>query len=104
MAWLVLCRDIPDSGALRRRHLKRHLAYIESVMDRVAVAGPLAETADGDFAGSCFVYLTDDRADAESLLRNDPYFEAGLYREVEFHAFRAVAGAWVGGAAWRRPG
>ena len=53
MAWLVLCRDIPDSGALRRRHLKRHLAYIESVMDRVAVAGPLAETADGDFAGSC---------------------------------------------------
>lgn len=101
MAWLVICRDVADSGALRRRHLERHLAYIESVMDRIAVAGPLARTVDGDFAGSFFVYLADDRADAESLLHNDPYFEAGLYREVEFHAFRAVAGAWVGGAAWR---
>ena len=101
MSWLVICRDVADSGALRRRHLERHLAYIESVMDRIAVAGPLARTVDGDFAGSFFVYLTDDRADAESLLHDDPYFEAGLYREVEFHAFRAVAGAWVGGAAWR---
>ena len=101
MAWLVLCRDAPDSGALRRRHLQRHLAYIESVMDRIAVAGPLAERTDGDFSGSCFIYLTDDRSAAESLLRDDPYFEAGLYREVEFHAFRAVAGAWVGGATWR---
>ena len=103
MAWLVLCRDADDSGALRRRHLDRHLAYIESVMDRVAVAGPLAETVGGAFEGSFFVYLTDDRAVAESLLHNDPYFQAGLYGEVEFHAFRAVAGAWVGGAAWRRP-
>lgn len=100
MSWLVICRDFADSGALRRRHLERHLAYIESVMDRIAVAGPLARTVYGDFAGSFFVYLTDDRAVAESLLHNDPYFEAGLYGEVEFHAFRAVAGAWVGGAAW----
>ena len=103
MAWLVLCRDVADAGALRRRHLERHLAYIESMMDRIAVAGPLAETVGGDFEGSVFVYLTDDRAVAESLLHNDPYFQAGLYGEVEFHAFRAVAGAWVGGAAWRRP-
>lgn len=101
MAWLVLCRDAPDSGALRRRHLERHLAYIESVMYRVAVAGPLAESADGEFSGSCFVYLTDDRAVAESLLQNDPYFEAGLYADVEFRAFRAAAGTWVGGAVWR---
>lgn len=101
MAWLVLCRDVPDSGALRRRYLERHLAYIESVMDRIAVAGPLAESVGGEFEGSCFIYLTHDREVAESLLRNDPYFQAGLYRDVEFHAFRAVAGDWVGGATWR---
>lgn len=101
MAWLVLCRDAPDSGALRGRHLERHLAYIESVMDRVAVAGPLAESVDGEFLGSCFIYLTDDRAVAESLLHHDPYFEAGLYGQVEFHAFRTAAGTWVGGAGWR---
>ena len=101
MAWLVVCRDVADSGALRRRHRGSHLAYIESVIDRIAVAGPLAGTNDGEFAGSFFVYLTDDREVAESLLHNDPYFQAGLYRKVEFHAFRAAAGTWVGGTAWR---
>lgn len=100
MAWLVFCRDVPDSAALRKRHLERHLAYVETVMDQIAVAGPLAPDPEGAFAGSCFVYDTDDRERAESLLRDDPYYRAGLYREVEFHLLRPFAGGWVGGAAW----
>lgn len=47
MAWLVLCRDVEDSKALRERYLQAHLAYIETVMDRVAVAGPLADVHGG---------------------------------------------------------
>ena len=101
MTWLVLCHDGANAAALRKRYLDRHLAYIESVMDQVAVAGPLAESADGEFTGSCFIYHTEDRSVAESLLRNDPYFAAGLYRSVTFHAFRAAAGGWVGGPTWR---
>ena len=101
MAWLVICRDIDDSASLRREYLDRHLAYIDTVMDEVAVAGPFADSPGGDFVGSCFIYRTDDRAVAESLLRNDPYSEAGLYREVTFHALRIAAGTWVGGDAWR---
>ena len=100
MPWLVLCRDVPDSQALRKRHLKRHLAYVETVMDEIAVAGPLAPDPEGVFGGSCFVYGTDDRERAESLLHDDPYYQAGLYREVEFHLLRPFAGGWVGGAAW----
>ena len=104
MAWLVICRDIADSSALRQRHLKRHLSYVQTVVDLIAVAGPMAESADGDYSGSCFIYRTDDRRVAESLLRNDPYFEAGLYGEVEFHALHPKAGVWLGGAAWVQPG
>ena len=100
VAWLVICRDVADSGDLRRRLLKRHLAYIESVMDRIAVAGPLSATVGGKYSGSCFVYRTDDRTAAEALLHDDPYYEAGLYETVEFRAFRPVAGTWIGGAAW----
>lgn len=101
MTWLVICRDAADSGALRQRYLKRHLAYVETVMDQIAVAGPMAKSVDGEYVGSCFVYRTDDRAVAESLLHKDPYFEVGLYREVEFHALHPKAGAWLGGATWR---
>ena len=98
--WLVVCQDIAESGDLRRRHLDQHLAYIESVMDRVAVAGPLSSSAGGRLSGSCFIYRADDRAAAEALLHNDPYYRAGIYESVEFRAFRPAAGVWVGGAAW----
>lgn len=100
MAWLVLCRDVADSKTLRERYLQAHLAYIETVMDQVAVAGPLADEHGGAYSGSCFVYHTDDRSIAEALLRGDPYFRAGIYGDVAFHAFRAAAGTWVGGASW----
>ncbi len=50
MTWLVLCHDGANAAALRKRYLDRHLAYIESVMDQVAVAGPLAESEDGEYA------------------------------------------------------
>ena len=101
MAWLVICRDIADSEALRRQHLQSHLAYVETIMDQVAVAGPLASQPQGALTGSCFIYRTDDRAAAESLLHNDPYYRAGLYRDVQFQALRPAAGTWVGGATWR---
>ncbi len=101
MAWLVICRDIADSEGLRKQHLESHLAYIETIMDQVAVAGPLASQPQGALTGSCFIYRTDDRAAAESLLHNDPYYQAGLYRDVQFQALRPAAGTWVGGATWR---
>jgi len=99
-AWLALCRDIADSGELRRQYLDQHLAYIESVMDRVAVAGPLSHEAGASFSGSCFIYHVENLAAAESLLHNDPYYQAGLYESVELHAFRPAAGIWIGGASW----
>ncbi len=98
--WLVVCRDIADSGDLRRQYLDQHLVYIESVMDRIAVAGPLSANARGRMSGSCFVYHADDLAAAEALLHNDPYYQAGLYESVEFRVFRPAAGIWIGGATW----
>lgn len=100
MAWLVICRDIADSEALRQQHLASHLAYVETIMDQIAAAGPLSAQPQGAHSGSCFIYHTDDRATAESLLRNDPYHQAGLYRDVQFQALRPAAGTWVGGATW----
>ena len=100
MAWLVICRDAPDSAALRRDHLRAHLAYIEKIMERISVAGPLFADAAGAMNGSCFIYGTDDPEEARRLLRNDPYYLAGVYEHVEMRAFRPVAGDWVGGAAW----
>jgi len=102
LQWLVICSDVAASAALRRKHLQAHLTYIESVMDRISVAGPLfAGTAD-DMNGSCFIYRTDDLGQARTLLHNDPYYQAGLYSRTEFIAFKPVAGIWMDGAAWKK--
>ena len=66
MTWLVICRDAADSGALRQRHLKRHLAYVETVMNQIAVAGPMAKSVDGEYAGCCH----EDREEPNAELAN----------------------------------
>lgn len=102
MAWLVVCRDVEESAALRRDHLRAHLAYIEKVMDRISVAGPLVANTGDVMNGSCFIYRTDDPDEARALLRNDPYYRAGVYQRVEFSAFKPVAGVWMDGASWKK--
>ena len=100
MPHLVHCKDRPDAGDLRQQTLGEHLAYIETVMDKIAVAGPTRAAVGGSIVGSCFIYHTDDEAEAARLLENDPYSRCGLYGQVEMVAFTGAAGTWVGGKTW----
>lgn len=90
----ILCRDSPNGSVLRREHLDKHLAYMESVIDSMRVAGPL-----GDVASLLLVEAPDQSA-AEALIRADPYAREGVWSEVEVMPFRAVAGSWVGWISW----
>ena len=100
MAFICLCTDIPASGELRRSNTPQHLAYIESIMEYVLVAGPLFADGSGDYNASCFIYDTDDKKQALRLLHNDPYYKAGIYARVHCQRFRPAAGAWIGGKTW----
>ena len=97
MAFLAFCRDGSDKREQRRGALEAHLAYIRTILDRVAVAGPWHPEPGAPAAGSCFIYHTDERAEAEALLHNDPYYRSGVYDEVTLVRFQGVAGSWVGG-------
>ena len=100
MPHLVYCKDRPDAGDLRQQTLSDHLAYIETVMDKVAVAGPMRTAAGTSIVGSCFIYHTEDRSEATRLLENDPYHKCGLYGQVEMLSFTVAAGTWIGGKTW----
>jgi uncharacterized protein YciI len=97
IAW---CEDAAGSAALRQEHLKAHLEYIETIIHRIAVAGPLQPAPGAETTGSCFIYGTEDPEEARQLLEGDPYFRAGIYRSVEWRHFFGAAGDWVGGARW----
>jgi len=99
-AYMALCDDVPDSAELRRAVLQDHLTYIEAIMDRVLVAGPLRAPATEAYSSSCFVYLADDIEAARVLLEEDPYHRAGVYAEVRWSEFKPAAGQWIGGKTW----
>lgn len=102
MAFLALCTDRADldTAPLRARHRDAHFAYVESILDRVLAAGPLAAPGTTGHRGSLFVYDVDSEAEARALLAADPYFAAGLYGRVDFQPFWPAAGRWLGGTVW----
>jgi uncharacterized protein YciI len=88
---MILCRDRPDSGALRQSTRPDHLRYMEPLLaqGRLRFAGPLLrDDAEGAARGSLIIADFDERAAAENWAAGDPYARAGLFAEVEITALR----------------
>ena len=102
MAYIAVCEDDPtvDSAARRRRERDAHFGYIETILDRLLVAGPLTDPADSAHVASVFVYAVDTEAEARQLLEGDPYYRAGIYGQVRLAPFTPAAGQWIGGTIW----
>ena len=100
MAYIFYCKDHPDAATRRQESTPEHLAYIESIMDQVLMAGPLIDDDSDAFSGSCFIYDTDQEQEAIQLLHGDPYYRAGIYARVDSHRLRPAAGSWIGGKIW----
>ena len=99
---MVVCRDRDDGTAaqLRAAHLDAHLSYIETILDRIRVAGP-AYDADGQaVVGSLLVFAVASVEEARALVAGDPYHRAGVWADIDIRPFKGVAGAWVGGKSW----
>lgn len=97
--YMVVSRDAPGAGPIRAAARDAHFAHVETILDKVAVAGPLKD-ADGNFTGSLVVLHADSEAAARAILEADPYFKAGVWDEIRIEAFTAAAGSWIGGKIW----
>lgn len=86
----LIAHDKPGALALRMENRQAHLAYIEAT-GVVAQAGPLLDVQ-GQMAGSLVVLDVPDMAAAESWAANDPYAQAGLFADVQLHAWKRVIG------------
>ena len=84
----LIAHDKPGALALRMENRQAHLAYIEET-GVVAQAGPLLD-AQGQMAGSLVVLDVPDMAAAETWAANDPYAKAGLFADVQLHAWKRV--------------
>ncbi|MEZ5498054.1 MAG: YciI family protein [Steroidobacteraceae bacterium] len=98
--YVVFCRDVPHSATLREQATAAHLAYIETVLDELNVAGPLYDESGTRTVGSVFSLRTKSLQKARQLIENDPYYKAGVFASVEYFPHLPAAGKYVGGKIW----
>jgi uncharacterized protein YciI len=85
----IHCIDKPLQQALRAATRPEHLAYLESALDQVVVAGPLLDD-EGAPIGSMLLMDFPDRRAAVAFAADDPYAKAGLFQSVAVTAWRQV--------------
>lgn len=93
MLFAIMAYDKDEGGAIRATTRQAHLDYLTSAGARLKLAGPL-KADDGKPVGSLIVL---DAAGIEAVrifAHNDPYAQAGLFRQVEIHPFAAILGRW----------
>ncbi|MBU6379310.1 MAG: hypothetical protein KJS95_12360 [Gammaproteobacteria bacterium] len=99
-AFVVICRDGPNGAAMRAAHTAEHLAYIETVMDELNVAGPLFDNGGDTPVGSLYCLHTRSLARAREIIENDPYVKHGVFASVEYFPHVPAAGRYIGGKIW----
>jgi uncharacterized protein YciI len=87
MIHVLLLFDREGTAELRQRVRPEHKAYLGSVADRIAFAGPLLADDGVTMVGSLLAIAFADRGAANAWLADEPFTRAGLYARSEIHPF-----------------
>lgn len=88
MAFLIETFDKPAALPLRLAVSDKHLAYLEQNKELLIACGAKLDD-DGDNAdGGIYLVDMESRAEAEAFIAADPFFQAGLFREVRVIRWR----------------
>jgi hypothetical protein len=99
-AYVVVCRDGPNGALARASATQAHLAYIETVLGDLNVAGPLFDASGRHTVGSLYLLHTRSLVRAREIIENDPFFKAGAFASVEYFPHLPAAGKYIGGTIW----
>ena len=97
MWYMIYSIDVENSLAMRKEARPAHLARLEALTaeERLLSAGPLPaidsdDPGEAGFTGSLVIAKFDSLEDARSWAANDPYIEAGIYKESIVKPFKLV--------------
>ncbi len=90
-AYILLCHDKADHGALRAKTREAHLGYIQDAAGSFLLAGPMLDNDDHPI-GSMLIIKADNIEEAKRFAANDPYAQPGLFQTVEVRPYKIVMG------------
>jgi uncharacterized protein YciI len=83
MLYAVICTDKPDSLGIRKANRPEHVEYLQSLDDRLVLAGPFTESDGETMNGSLIVIEAASLQAAKEIAAGDPFAKAGLFASVE---------------------
>lgn len=97
MWYAVISEDIDNSLERRQTARSAHLERLEALLNegRLLLAGPhpaidAEDPASAGFTGSLVIAEFASLKEAEDWAQNDPYVNAGVYRQVVVKPFKVV--------------
>lgn len=91
MLFAILFEDDPvRAEEIRRRDMPAHVAFLERHAQSIRAAGPLRDAHDESPAGGMWLVEATGRADVDALIREDPFWSAGLRRSVRVLIWKQV--------------
>ena len=100
MEYLCFHRDRLGAAGLRHALLEQHWAYMDGYAEQMIARGPTLTADRGDATGSVHILDLPGAAAAAEFALNEPYYQAGVFRDV---LVRRWANA-LGRTMWDFPG
>ena len=88
MPYAIITRDKPNSLQLRNDTRGPHLEYLTANQDKLLAAGAQADDAGQGGYGGIIIVDTEDRAEAEAFIQNEPFTQAGQFAGIEVVRWR----------------
>ncbi|MEM6683605.1 MAG: YciI family protein [Pseudomonadota bacterium] len=88
MLFSIVTYDAPGSEAKRQELRDVHLTHFLAQKEKVALSGHCLN-ADGTSAGSLIVFHAESLAEAKAFIEADPFYPAGVWRDVTISVFNA---------------
>ncbi|MFK0165804.1 YciI family protein [Rhizobium sp. NPDC090279] len=81
--------DRQNAAAIRKDYLQRHFAFLKANAASIRTAGPLSREGDA-FAGGLWLVEARTSDDVDRLVKEDPFWAAGLRKTVQIFAWNRV--------------
>jgi hypothetical protein len=86
--YAIITRDKPNCLHLRNETRAEHLDYLTRNQDKLLAAGAQVDDDGQGGYGGVIIVDTEDRAEAEAFIRDDPFTKAGLFSGIEVVRWR----------------
>ena len=81
MLFAMIAHDKPNGLAKRQEVRPQHLKHLESLGERVVLAGPFLDDK-GDMTGTFLAFEAESYEDAKATIDRDPYVLEGVFDSI----------------------